>query len=250
MARSQLALVYTLQGKLGLAQDLAGDALDRSRRHGSASELAHAHLLGAERAVFLRQPVGLETTAAGIALAETNGLVSYLALLRVYEAALQEAWPVDRRVAAIRSALEDRERLGDRWHSAFLLGLLAEVELTSGAPARAQARLDLAFAHVAATGERYYEAELCRLRAACTTAAGGDPDEARGWLDRALAIARSQGARLWELRAARGIAELARGTAAAASAGATLGDLLATFDEGVRAPDVEEARRVLAAAGR
>jgi hypothetical protein len=127
--------------------------------------------------------------------------------------------------------------------------LLAQVELTGGEAARARTHLDQAFAHVAATGERYYEAELCRLCAACTMAAGGDPDEIRGWLDRALEIARSQGARLWELRAARGIAELARGTSAAASAAATLGDLLATFDEGVRAPDVEEARRVLAAAG-
>ena len=45
--------------------------------------------------------------------------------------------------------------------------LLAEAALAAGDVTGAQDTVDAAFVHVAGTGERYYEAEPCRLRAEC-----------------------------------------------------------------------------------
>ncbi len=204
MLRSQLALVQTVRGEHADASRLDADALARSHRHGAVPELAHAGLLAAERAVFLGDPAGRTTTAAALALAEANGLASYAALLRVYDAFLARDAGPDARVAAIRAVLAERDALSDRWHHALLLGLLATVALDAGRPADAQTAIDEAFAHVAATEECYYEAELWRLRAECALAASSGASavaEARTWLTRAIEVAHAQEARLWEDRA-------------------------------------------------
>ncbi len=197
--RSQLALVETVRGEHAAAGRIEADALARSRRHGAVSEIVHAALLAAERAVFAGDTTAADRVAGAIAIADGNGLVSYLALLRCYEAALRPAWPVERRIGTMRDALADRERLGDRWHHGLLLGLLADAHLEAGAMGEARTAVEDALRHVAATDERYYEAELYRLRAEC--GAAGRSSEATWWLERAVEVARAQGAALWEARA-------------------------------------------------
>ena len=210
MLRSQLALVHTVQGDDATAERYAADARARSQRHGAVSELAHAELLAAERAVFTRDPHGAATTAAAIELAEANGLASYRALLDVYDAALRPEWPADRRRTVMRAALADRDRLGDRWHGAFLLALVAEVEIADGDHQAARAAVAEAFAHITATDERYYEAEVWRLRGECALAAG-DAADARTSLCRAAEVARAQGALRWERQATARLVALSGG---------------------------------------
>jgi predicted ATPase len=247
MLRSQLALVLTLLGDLDHAAMHADEARARSRRHGATSELAHALLLAAERAVFVRDPAGTATTEEAIALAETNGLVSYLALLRVYDAALRTEWPPERRAQVMRLAVAERAQLGDRWHTSLLLALLAEAELAGGDAERAGRSVAEALAYVASTGERYHEAELHRLRAECLLAErGADDAEAARWLVRAIEIARGQQARLWELRAATRLAELASAPPSATLAIETLASTLMPFETGIDVPDVRHARATLA----
>ena len=207
--RSQLALVRTIQGDAAAAEGYADDARARSRRHGAVSEVAHAELLAAERAVFTRDPDGRAPIGAAIALAEANGLASYRALFAVYDAALHPERPAHQRRAVMRAALADRARLGDRWHTSLLLALIAEVELADGNHQGARAAIEDAFAHVTGTDERYYEAEVCRLRGECALAAGDTPD-ARTWLQRAIDVAQAQGARLWEERAVERLMALPR----------------------------------------
>ena len=61
------------------------------------------------------------------------------------------------------------------------------------------------------TSERFLEAELYRLKA-CALLGGGEPDtaKAQSYFDRALAVARQQQAKSWELRAAMSLARLWR----------------------------------------
>ncbi len=58
MLRSQLALVQTVAGDAAAAGRSAAAARALARRHGAASERAHADLLAAERAIFLRDTGG------------------------------------------------------------------------------------------------------------------------------------------------------------------------------------------------
>jgi predicted ATPase len=88
---------------------------------------------------------------------------------------------------------------------------LAELELARGNTATALDELELAGAHVEETGERYYLAEILRLRAECLLASA-DTDDSREaaarLLETAIAIADAQGAALWTQRASASLDRL------------------------------------------
>jgi hypothetical protein len=122
-----------------------------------------------------------------------------------------------------------------------------------------------ALALVEATGERFYEAELHRLRGellrqaagegrpapARATAAGppqSDPAgraEAEACFHRALDVACQQGARSLELRAALSLARLLRERGQPAEGRRLLAARLDWFTEGKDTPDQQEARAFL-----
>jgi predicted ATPase len=85
----------------------------------------------------------------------------------------------------------------------YWLGAIAAGRRAAGRFDEARATLDEAIAQMERHGERVHEAELYRLRGELM-AEGGDagPDGALADFERALAVARAQGARLFELRAA------------------------------------------------
>ncbi len=64
------------------------------------------------------------------------------------------------------------------------------------------ALLDQGFAIQEETGERTYEAEMYRCRGELLRQRGSDHGQAETCFQRALQVARQQGARSWELRAA------------------------------------------------
>jgi class 3 adenylate cyclase len=95
--------------------------------------------------------------------------------------------------------------------------------------------------------ERYWESDLRRLDAAVRRGKGAPPDEVERGLQEALAIARTQGARIFELRVAVDLAGLWRDRGRVADARALLEPLYASFTEGLDTPDLTAARRQLAA---
>ncbi len=99
-----------------------------------------------------------------------------------------------------------------------------------------------------ATGERWLEAELHRLRGEALLArAPAEEAAAEAAFQRALAIARQQGARWWELRAVTSLARLWQCQGRAAEAYALLTPISDWFTEGADTPDVQGARALLAA---
>jgi adenylate cyclase len=251
LIRSQLALVLTVTGDIEAGRIESAAALAHSVSDGRPSDLAHAWILEAERALWLHDRTrGRAAAAAGLALATENGLASMQAF-GTYDALLASDRADQARLAVMREALAERRRLGDRWHESMLLGLLAEAELGAGEVDAAQASLEAALTHVARTGERHYEAELHRLRAACALATrrANSTRVAAGCLRRAMAVAGRQGARLWGLRAATALARLTPDGAPGRRAAAHLSQVLATFAPDVEFPDVTAARESLAARG-
>jgi predicted ATPase len=107
---------------------------------------------------------------------------------------------------------------------------------------KAVALLDRGAELMSLTGEWWCEAELTRLRARFSAR---DRDESAALLERALATARDQGAKLWQLRAATDLARLHRDVSGPDAAYATLGPVYAAFSEGFELPDLAAAKLLL-----
>jgi adenylate cyclase len=96
------------------------------------------------------------------------------------------------------------------------------------------------------TGERWYEAELHRLRAELLLQGGySETADAETGLRRALALAREQGARHLELRAAVSLAGLWSGQGRRSEALGLLAPVYQGFTEGFDTADLGRARALL-----
>jgi predicted ATPase len=95
--------------------------------------------------------------------------------------------------------------------------------------------------------ERIFEAELHRLKARALLVCGarGGENDAQSLLDRALTIARSQDARLLELRAAKDLAALWISQGRRDEALTFLTPIHAWFTEGFDTRDLKEAKSLL-----
>jgi predicted ATPase len=97
-----------------------------------------------------------------------------------------------------------------------------------------------------ATEERWFEAELHRLRGEWRLFhQNADPQEVEACYLSALTIARRQGARWWELRAAVCLARLWSGQSKFREAHDLLFPVFSGFTEGFDTPDLTDASRLL-----
>jgi predicted ATPase len=133
------------------------------------------------------------------------------------------------------------------WHDGMLKIALAEAEARAGAPDRAVAILDEALATVDRLGYRTFEAELHRARGEILLKR--DPSNAapaEEAFQTSVAVARSQGARSFELRAALALAKLYRAAGRDAEAHGVLGPALEGFSPTPEFPEIEEALAFMA----
>jgi len=96
--------------------------------------------------------------------------------------------------------------------------------------------------------ERYWEAEVCRLRGVLLLRQPGTSQaEAEAWLQRALDVARHQEAKSLELRAAMSLSRLWQQQGKQAEARALLAPVYGWFTEGFDTADLQEAKALLEA---
>jgi predicted ATPase len=94
--------------------------------------------------------------------------------------------------------------------------------------------------------ERYWEAEVARLRGVLLLRQPGTPQaEAETWLQRALDVARRQEAKSLELRAAMSLSRLWQQQGRQAEAHALLTPVYGWFTEGFDTADLQEAKALL-----
>jgi predicted ATPase len=128
----------------------------------------------------------------------------------------------------------------------FDLVMLAEAFWKVGCHEEALGALDLGVAWAQKTGSHEFEAELHRLRAEILLDQdGGAVQEAETLLRRALAIARGQEAKWFELRAATSLARLLRDQGRRDEARALLQPLYAWFTEGFETAPLKDAKALL-----
>ena len=195
---------------------------------------------------FMNEPSAAGTLAAEtVAVADEHGYRQWRAIGRFIAAwASADAERNAGSLGLMMQGLDEYTGMGLRAVLSSLLCLAARAHLRAG---RKQAGMELlarAEAHVRDSGERWYEAELHRLRG--TIVRSRNPETAEAHFRRAIDIARAQGAKLWELRATVDLATLWRQERKREAARHVLQPVLSSFASDVDAVDLRAARELYA----
>jgi predicted ATPase len=151
-------------------------------------------------------------------------------------------------LAAIRQGLAAELATGSTLLQPYFLGLLAEAYGADEHPDEGLAALAEALAVMDTTELRYYAAELYRLKGVLLLRqAVPDAAQAAACFQQALAIARQQQAKSFELRAATNLARLWQQQGKGGEAQVLLAPIYNWFTEGFDTADLQEARALLAA---
>ena len=154
-------------------------------------------------------------------------------------------------LAKMRRGIGIQREQGLVWHLAALEPPLAEAEAGSGETDAGVQRLDDALAELEATENRWYEAETHRIRGEILLKREpADTAAAELSLQTAIAIAQSQKARSFELRAALSLAKLYRAANRDADARALLARAVEGFPPTQQFPELTEAQSLLSALSR
>jgi len=221
-----LALVFsqdfraTAQAYLGLASVLLGDA-EGGVAHGRdalayAQHLRHWHsicyvlsflagaylIAGNPRAAY---PVAERT----IAFSTEHGFPQWSAgglMLRGW--ARIDLGEIEAGLADIRNSIGGLEATGTLIWMQFAHFLLARALVASRELEPALELVDKILAEIGATGGRWYEAEIHRLKGDILRGQGKPLSEIESCYEAAITVARRQGARVWELRAVEALGAL------------------------------------------
>ncbi|MBV9198294.1 MAG: hypothetical protein JOY83_00890 [Alphaproteobacteria bacterium] len=152
------------------------------------------------------------------------------------------------RLAGMRRGLAIRREQRNVFLMPTLEAALAEAEADAGESDAGLRRLDDALAELEATEERWYEAEMRRIRAEILLKRDpADIAAVEQSLQAAIAIAQSQKARSYELRAALSLAKLYRAANRDADALAVLAPAVEGFPSTQQFPELTEAQTLLLA---
>jgi class 3 adenylate cyclase/predicted ATPase len=249
--RNTLGLTRTFLGFVdqGAADAAEGEALARQVAHPFSRALSlffrtNIHLLRGEVEVTSRLSHEMADVCARLGI-RVYGLVSRVLTGWTLAAAPEDR---DRGIAMMREGLEELKRIGARARRTEYLGLFAERSLAAGDTAACDAALAEARSLAEETGERFFLAELHRIAGASALASGaGAVGDAEHALGAALAVARDQGARLFELRATVDLAALLAQQGERARAHDLLAPVYGWFTEGLDTPRLAEASSLLEA---
>jgi predicted ATPase len=150
-------------------------------------------------------------------------------------------------IRTIRNGIAGLLAAGCKYHDSFHRALLALACLRANQVDNAFASLDDALRFVEQSGERYYEAELHRLRGELLLACGraSDAEEIEGCFRKAIEVARKQDAKSWELRATTSLARLLAKQGKRDEARTMLADIYGWFTEGFDTADLKDAKALL-----
>jgi DNA-binding winged helix-turn-helix (wHTH) protein/tetratricopeptide (TPR) repeat protein len=240
------AFVEMALGHLTEARARAAQAEAWSRKTARPVDRATALTLIGMLCAFMSDPVAAAAQArAAVAVAQEHGHRQWLALAGVIA-----AWADATEERSARALTQLTRRIGDCarmgltvMHCPFLC-LAAGAYLRAGKEGMALESLAQGEAHIRDTGERWYEPEMHRLRGVAVQAR--EPRKAEANFQRAIDIARTQGAKFWELRAAVGLAMLWRQERKRDAARRLLEPILSSFATDADAFDLQTARALRA----
>jgi predicted ATPase len=148
--------------------------------------------------------------------------------------------------AAVEESLAALQTAGFNVRRSYYLALMAEICGWSGRLEAGQNAIAEGFAFADESGERWWEADLHRLKGELLLARSTENRaEAELCFHRALEAARQQSAKAFELRAATSLARLWRDQSQRAQARDLLAPVYGWFTEGFDTADLKDARALL-----
>jgi predicted ATPase len=219
-----------------------------------AHKLAHPYSLAwvlCRAAIFFQfcrdVPAVYEQAEAAVILSTEQGATQWAAqgtLFRGWALAMQGQGEVG--MAQVRQGITAVRATGQTLAVPYFCTVLAEVCAHLGQTEDGLQALAEAHTLVQQHEERYWEAEVCRLRGVLLLKQPGIPQaEAEAWLQRALNVARRQEAKSLELRAAMSLARLWQQQDTRGEAHELLAPIYGWFTEGFDTADLQEARALL-----
>ena len=182
-----------------------------------------------------------------------------LALANKYQAPYYRAWAEilvsyarameqhdEEHIGRLRDSIKAFTAAGARLRLPYYLALLAQVYGQAGHAEEGLAAIDEAISEALAHSERWWDAELHRLRGELLLMGGSDAADVEAAFFRAIEIAQSQQARSLELRATMSLARLWSAQHRSVEARRRLLEVYDWFTEGFETPDLQAARLLLA----
>jgi predicted ATPase/class 3 adenylate cyclase len=219
-----------------------------------AHELSHPFSLAFARwwaAVFyqcLRDvPAVYEQAEAAVALSTKRGFTQWEAAGTIMLGWARGLQGQDEEgMTQVRQGITAWRATGAALNVPYLCTVLVEVAAHLGHPAEGLQALAEAQALVEQHEERWWEAEIYRLRGALLLKqTGTQQEEAETWLQRALEVARRQEAKSLELRAAMSLSRFWQQQGRQAEARALLAPVYGWFTEGYGTADLQQAKALL-----
>jgi class 3 adenylate cyclase/predicted ATPase len=242
-----LAVVVWALGEVDQAIHLLDSALSLARQSGHLPTIAWVHAYRCRFAGICRKP-GLARLHAEevLRLAREHGLPMRLADGSFYHGWARWCAGDGDGEAAMREGLALWNEMHYRLFAPLTGTLLAECEAEAGRAEVGLATLDAQLAAIEQTGERWFDAEVHRVRGKLLLKQRRpDVAAAEAAFMRAIEIARSQQTRIFELRAALSLAKLYQTTGRHQVASELLVPALVGFNAGPEVPEVQEAQRLL-----
>jgi class 3 adenylate cyclase/predicted ATPase len=247
-----VALTLSVLGYPDQALTRSHEMLTRAQAASHTFTLARALHLAAVLHRFQREGAAAQERAeAALALMTEQGFGHY-----VGQATFTRGWALAAQgqrevgMAQMHQGLAAMRVTGTRVALSAYLVPLAEAYEHSGQAEEGLRLLAEALAHVDHTGERYWEAEIYRLKGELLLPqAPPHTSQAEDCFQHALAIARRQQAKSWELRAAMSLARLWQRQGKRDAARQVLAEVYDWFTEGFDTADLQEARALLEALG-
>jgi len=246
-SRSHAAWTLWFLGEPDQALAMVHEAQKLARELAEPHGLAHTLLFGAiVHQLRGEARMAKEQAAAAVAISVEHGLALYYATATVTLGwgLIDEGW-YQLAIENIRQGLEAHQATGTVLLLPHFLALMAEALGADGQDKEALRVLNEALEISERTGERYYAAELHRLKGELHFGAS-DLTAAKCCFQQALALARSQNARSLELRAGLSMARLYQSQSKHDEAANLLAPIYARFTEGFDTADLRAAKALLA----
>jgi tetratricopeptide (TPR) repeat protein len=243
-----MAWVFWILGQVDEAVSRMAAALERA----DAVQHAHTHAYAWYYASVLHalrgEPaIGQDYAERCLAISEQHGFRHWLGLSRAIRdicAAMLNASAG--RLDEVKTSLEEYQRAGYQLGLTVQFVLLCPALLLHNEPEAALELIDHGLSIAIHNSERFFEAELYRLKARALLMRGPSDPDAESFLGQALKTARSQQARSLELRAATDLARLWMNQGKRAEALDILSPTYGCFTEGFETPDLKNANTLLA----